>query len=311
MNIKELVKRLLVAAVAIPLVCFCVFYPIFMNIVTTTLSYVGVQEWVLLRAAMLNHLDKKPDREISIPQKPNSFDAHVQVHLRSLLASTLPLIAYVFYDNVFYLLAALISLFGIMFTGTIFGIMHSNTTNVSKKAVYDLIALAVDYFGVIYVSLQLSCAILLLRTTPILLLTILFSNWAADAAALAFGKKLGRHKLCPSLSPNKTVEGAVGALIGSVAFSLIIRFISVQFKIFDPKTIASNTTFIYTGVLLGVLGVIGDLLESFYKRVTFVKDSGNFFGAHGGVLDRIDGLLFSFPIMYIVDQLGYFSVLPK
>ena len=309
MQLKELAKRLIVAGIAIPTVCFCIVYPIYMNIITTTLAYVGVQEWVLLRIAMLNHLEKKPDREVPLPERPKTTDELLQVHSRAVLSAALPLLAYFFFDRLQYFVAALLLIYAVMFTLTIFGFMHSSVHSLppAKKTVYDMIALGVDYFGIIYVAVQISCAILILRTTPILLFTILFANWAADAAAMFAGKNFGRNKLCPSLSPNKTVEGAVGAVIGAVLLSLAVRVIAQQLGALGSR-LPSTNTFIYNGILLGTLGIIGDLLESYYKRVAFVKDSGSFFGAHGGVLDRIDGLLFSFPIMYVVDQLGYFSV---
>jgi len=321
MNLKELAKRLMVAAVAIPLVCFCVFFPIFMNIVTTTLSYVGTLEWVMMRRHLIDNLllmksgSNQTRKELPLPLKPTHFNAQIQLHLRGLFAAVIPAIAYIYYDRPFYVLASLIVIYVFMFMGTIFGLINSGMmTEQSQQqqqqqqqgAMIDMIALTLDYYGIIYVGLNLSMAILILRNNPMLLLLILFANWAADAFAMFAGKNLGKHKLCPTLSPNKTVEGAIGAVIGAVLLSLAVRFISLQFHLFPHTNIGSNSTFIFNGVLLGVLGVVGDLLESFYKRVAGIKDSGDFFRAHGGVLDRIDGLLFSFPIMYIVSQLGYF-----
>lgn len=322
MNLKELAKRLLVAGVAIPIVCFCVAYPVFMNLITVTLSFVGSVEWILLRRhVMMNFVDlaanpSAPVKEQAFPKKPDCLNDQVQVYAKSFLAVFLPIVAYWYHEEPFYVLAVTISIYIIMFVCTIFGWMNSGMlsrdcklpTNMSpqQSTVFDMVALTLDYFGILYSGFNLAMAILILRRTPILLLLILFANWAADAFAMFAGKRFGKHKLCPSLSPNKTVEGAFGAVVGAVLLSMAVRFISLQFGLFSPTTIGSNSTFFYNGVLLGVLGIVGDLLESYYKRVAVIKDSGDFFGAHGGVLDRIDGLLFSFPVMYIVNHLGYF-----
>jgi CDP-diglyceride synthetase len=327
MNWKELAKRLLVAAIAIPLVCFCIFYPIWMNIVTSVLSYVGTKEWVLLRNHIVQHLltmcnndENKASKEASFPEKPHSISAKIQVHLRCLLSVSLPLIGFIYYDRPVYILGAIICVYILMFVGGTFGLIHSGTYAESlagklekkhsnnSQAVIDMVALALDYYGILYVGFSLAMALMILRNTPILLFLILFANWAADAFAMFAGKNFGRHKLCPTLSPNKTIEGAIGALVGSVLFSLIVRFVSLQFNLFVKSEFCDDSieSFVLNGILLGVLSVVGDLLESFYKRVALVKDSGDFFGAHGGVLDRIDGLLFTFPIMYGVNKLGFF-----
>lgn len=139
---------------------------------------------------------------------------------------------------------------------------------------------------------------------------VLLSNWAADGMALAFGKNLGRHKLNVKLSPNKTVEGGIGAIVGAIGASLIVRSIYLfgqqQYGWGADLHIHSAQRFAVLGAILGILAIVGDLCKSWFKRLAKVKDSGDFFQAHGGVLDRIDGLLFSFPIMYFLLVLGIF-----
>jgi phosphatidate cytidylyltransferase len=114
--------------------------------------------------------------------------------------------------------------------------------------------------------------------------------WLADAAAFAVGSLLGRHKLMQSVSPGKTVEGAVGALTVAVLAALVARawfFRSLGY--IDAVCL---------GLLLGGAGMLGDLAESLIKRSGAVKDSGSLFPGHGGLLDRADSLLFAAPVLF-------------
>jgi len=114
--------------------------------------------------------------------------------------------------------------------------------------------------------------------------------WIGDAGALYTGRSLGRHKLAPTLSPNKTVEGAVGSLAASILASLGIRlWFMPELGLFDALAL---------GMLLNILGQLGDLVESGLKRSAGVKDSASFIPGHGGVLDRSDSLFFAGPALY-------------
>jgi len=114
--------------------------------------------------------------------------------------------------------------------------------------------------------------------------------WIGDAGALYTGRTLGRHKLAPGLSPKKTVEGAVGSLVASVLASLGVRaWFIPELGLFDALAL---------GVLLNVLGQLGDLTESGFKRSAGVKDSASLIPGHGGILDRGDSLLFTGPVLY-------------
>jgi len=147
--------------------------------------------------------------------------------------------------------------------------------------------------GLVYIALPLSYFILL-ASAPAgrwWILFYLIVIWCNDSFAYIFGKALGRHKLCPSISPGKTIEGAVGGLISGVAAALI----------FNTFTCLGG----YGGVILialvtGTLGIFGDLSESVLKRGAGVKDSGTIVPGHGGVLDRIDSMFFSLPAVYIL-----------
>lgn len=114
--------------------------------------------------------------------------------------------------------------------------------------------------------------------------------WLADAAAWAVGSLWGRRKLIPAISPGKTVEGAIGALVFAVLAALVARA-----WFFTRLTLRDA---IVVGLLLAIAGMIGDLLESMLKRAASVKDSGAWFPGHGGMLDRTDSLLFAAPVLF-------------
>lgn len=122
-------------------------------------------------------------------------------------------------------------------------------------------------------------------------------TWLNDTSAYFFGHKFGKHKLAPRISPGKTVEGFLGGFLGS--FSGFVVF-WVIFKRPVPFYFGPILT-----LLVGVVGPVGDLCESLIKRSFQVKDSGNIIPGHGGMLDRIDALLFTAPVVYFFAQ--YFS----
>lgn len=114
----------------------------------------------------------------------------------------------------------------------------------------------------------------------------------SDTGAYWVGSRWGRRKLCPSISPNKTVEGAAGGIAGAVIAALSMFFLlDVQ---------ASVVMVFLLAVFLSIAGMVGDLLESIIKRGTGTKDSGTLLGGHGGILDRIDSLLLAAPFLYYI-----------
>lgn len=142
--------------------------------------------------------------------------------------------------------------------------------------------------GVLYVVLPLSLAIDLARAPVPWLLHLLIVVWAGDTAAYFGGRALGRHPLHPTVSPKKTVEGAIGGLVGSVAGSLVGAL--ALGLAFEPLSLG------LLGLVAGFVGQVGDLAESLVKRATGFKDSGRILPGHGGMLDRIDGVIFAIPI---------------
>ena len=127
----------------------------------------------------------------------------------------------------------------------------------------------------------------------VLLLAIVM---ASDTAAFFVGTAAGRRRLAPDISPGKTVEGAAGGLAGGVAGAAVVRVLGL------PSLPLAHALLL--GLAVAALGIAGDLLESLLKRWAGVKDSGVLFPGHGGMLDRLDSLLFGAPVLYY-----YFSLL--
>ena len=121
--------------------------------------------------------------------------------------------------------------------------------------------------------------------------TLLAAIWINDTAALVVGKKFGRTRFSPRLSPKKTNEGAVGGLIAGVLIAVLLqRFLFKDLAVVHVIAVS---------VLAGFLGQLGDLAESLLKRAAEVKDSSQLIPGHGGAFDRMDSLLFAFPVLYI------------
>jgi phosphatidate cytidylyltransferase len=126
---------------------------------------------------------------------------------------------------------------------------------------------------------------------PKLVYFLMLVVWLGDAGAYYVGKKFGRHKLSPQISPKKTVEGLFGGVAMSVITAVVIHFT------FFPQIRLVHA--IVVGIVLSLTGVIGDLAESMWKRSAAVKDSGTLIPGHGGFLDRFDSVLYTAPILYV------------
>jgi len=155
-----------------------------------------------------------------------------------------------------------------------------------------LLDTAVLAFGVFYVAWLLGHLIRVrqLADGAFLIFFLFLVTWANDTAAYYVGTFLGRHQMAPRLSPKKTWEGAVGGLVGSVAAAFACRA-----WFLDSLSAADAAAL---GLLAGVAAPLGDLCESVLKRSAGVKDSGGIIPGHGGVLDRVDSLIFTTPVLY-------------
>ncbi len=159
--------------------------------------------------------------------------------------------------------------------------------------------LAMALLGVLLMAplwLALICA---RGADPWLVLILLATIWIADSAAYFSGKNFGKNKLAPTISPGKTWEGVFGALLAVTLFAAILRYV---FGADNPAI------FPLLWVTAG-FGVIGDLFESLMKRQANIKDSGDLLPGHGGILDRIDGLIPSLPIaILLIYAYNYYGV---
>lgn len=126
-------------------------------------------------------------------------------------------------------------------------------------------------------------------------LLALFIVWVTDIGAYAIGRRVGKRKLLPSVSPNKTVEGSLGGIICAVVVAII--FMIVDKSVYAPHSFIMMLLYV---VIFSIFGQFGDLVESAFKRHFNVKDSGKLIPGHGGILDRCDSLIFVFPIMHLV-----------
>lgn len=155
-------------------------------------------------------------------------------------------------------------------------------------------------FGAIYVIFPF-LALIWLRTQPVIGATavvwLLVVVWATDVFAYLFGRTLGGMKLAPSISPQKTWSGFVGGIscAGLVGGATGAYLLSRHDFVFDTWTAS-----ILWGIFISFTAQIGDLGESWLKRLRMLKDSGNVIPGHGGLLDRVDGLMISTPIMAVL-----------
>jgi phosphatidate cytidylyltransferase len=144
--------------------------------------------------------------------------------------------------------------------------------------------------GIIYIFGAWKTGILLHDMNPNWLMFGLLVNWVGDTGAYYVGRKFGRHKLAPSVSPGKSWEGAAASVVTGVAFGMIylpLTIKGVSLPLAGLLALAAN-----------VAGQVGDLAESAIKRGAGVKDSGTLLPGHGGVLDRVDSTLFALPVLY-------------
>jgi phosphatidate cytidylyltransferase len=182
---------------------------------------------------------------------------------------------------------------------------------------------AASVFGVFYVGASLS-ALILLRSNSlqaILVVFVLFSVWAGDIAAYYVGKNFGRRKLAPIVSPNKSWEGAIASVVASVAMAFFVLHYrhdlnewfspagSFRFDFgtsYMPVGTIRPVHAIALGIITNIAAQLGDLFESALKRGAGVKDSGTLLPGHGGMLDRIDALLFAIPVVWYYANLTRF-----
>ncbi len=160
--------------------------------------------------------------------------------------------------------------------------------------------IAITFFGICYIPLFLMFIPLIngLNNGKMLVWYILTCAWGTDVFAYIMGKWIGKHKFS-KISPNKTIEGCIGGIIGAVLISLLFTYIFNNF-------FAMDFSYIYTiliSIVLSIVGQIGDFAASSIKRYVGIKDFSNLIPGHGGMLDRIDSVIFIAPFAYMLLRL--------
>ena len=181
--------------------------------------------------------------------------------------------------------------FSIIFLSIVYMLKSSNFTLAISK-------MALTLLGILYIGLLLSYVTLIDKTSPgkQWVFFLVSTVWAADIGAFFIGSLVGRHKLYPKVSPNKTIEGLGGGVGAAIAAALLYR------KLFFSDLDVSDCIFL--GFSLTLFGQMGDFTESMIKRSAQVKDSSGLIPGHGGILDRLDSFLFAAPFLYYYIRWG-------
>jgi phosphatidate cytidylyltransferase len=221
--------------------------------------------------------------------KLHKQEMHIYVGLAltigSLLIFTIDTPFALYHDKIVFSLLSLSALFWIVF---------SPVWLISRKKINHKLLMA--FLGLVLLMATWVALTGLQNISPWLLLGVLVTVWLADSAAYFAGKRFGRHKLAPEISPGKTWEGVAGAMLAATIYGLALcHFLHY-------------TRWLIPGLwLIVVLSIMGDLFESLLKRHAGVKDSGHLLPGHGGVLDRIDGLIPTLPLVLFYIYFPLFS----
>ena len=174
-------------------------------------------------------------------------------------------------------------------------------------------------FGVLLISVSLSLMNIIVWSDVVLdeelnptrphtafwIIICLGIPWIADSAAYFAGSYLGKHKLCPNISPKKTVEGAIGGVVAGTLFSMLFGLI---FQLIYGNITVYYLTLMLVGFINSIVSIFGDLTFSLIKRSCKIKDFGSIMPGHGGLLDRFDSVLLCIPIVFIFSKIQYFFI---
>ena len=144
------------------------------------------------------------------------------------------------------------------------------------------------------------------KYNPKIIIGLFILIWTNDTFAYIVGKSIGKHKLLERISPKKTIEG----FIGGIVFAILAGYLISKYYIQASPAHLEKSIQIWTiiAVIVGIIGTLGDLIESKFKRVAGVKDSGKIMPGHGGILDRLDSVIFVAPFVYLFYQILKYSV---
>ncbi len=268
---KELLTRILVSIIGIPIVLAAIsFGQWFFVVLVTVIAFVGLFEL------------------FQIMQK-HGYRPHQLLGYAGLFG----IIIFTFYQKPNLII---ITLFLISLVSLILEMLQLHDS--------PMINVAITVFGIVYVGWALA-TLIGLRESQIfpeyssvghLVIALFVGVWICDTVAYFFGSKFGKHRLYERVSPKKSIEGAIAGFIGVILFYFVI----VQSNLIPEMT--WQMAFVLA-IVVGIFGQIGDLVESWLKRTVQIKDSSAIIPGHGGVLDRFDSMLFVAPLTYIAIQL--------
>ncbi|MBR6400360.1 MAG: phosphatidate cytidylyltransferase [Firmicutes bacterium] len=169
-----------------------------------------------------------------------------------------------------------------------------------KTSIHDV---AITVFGFLYVGMLMYCLVILYQMNSIFIWIPLVCAWGSDTFAYFVGVKFGKHKLAPVLSPKKSVEGAIGGVVGAGVLMAVYMLAVQKLGLFDQGL---DNRYIWQFALVGAgaaaFSQVGDIAASTIKRQMGIKDYGKIMPGHGGILDRFDSVLFTAPTVYILIQ---------
>ncbi len=162
---------------------------------------------------------------------------------------------------------------------------------------YEISSVAIAYFSLFYVTMTLSCIyrIRVLSDGAVMVVLVFLSAWGNDTLAYCAGRLFGKHKMSPVLSPKKTIEGAIGGVVGAGLLGFLYGIIARRLITADYNVALA---FLFVCAAGGAISIIGDLSASAIKRNYEIKDYSNLIPGHGGILDRFDSIIFTAPIIY-------------
>jgi len=282
---NELAKRTIVGVIGVPLVILVIYLG----------SWVYFIAFAFLFSVGLWEFDKLAKAKGFQPLTILSIIAGLSILFSIYLIFTFSYITHNVGSIFIAMIQQILILFTILFAVNLFRNKGNSIANISAT-----------FGGLVYLLIPFSSLIILRHFYNYLfsmgitnntnwasyLLVFFATIWICDSFAYFIGKKWGKHKIAPEISPKKSWEGGIAGLISAI---LSFGLLGLAFQIDLPIFIL-----LIDGVIVGIFGQIGDFLESSFKRDANVKDSGKLFWEHGGVLDRFDSIMFSAPVLLLV-----------